>query len=182
MKRTIVEYLGLAGMATTVLILDQWTKSLVRSSLQVGEVWSPWTWLTPYARIVHWKNTGAAFGMLPGFSDLFTILAIVVAVAILVYFRQVPRQDWPLRLAMGLQLGGALGNLIDRLTVGHVTDFISVGSFPVFNVADASISVGVVILVIGMWWKERLERAAGQHTPEGENTQAIQASEKVEGD
>ena len=53
------------------------------------------------------------------------------------------------------QLGGALGNLIDRLTVGHVTDFVSVGTFPVFNVADASISVGCVVLLLGVWWQER---------------------------
>lgn len=181
LKRAIYEYLSLVGMAAVVLGLDQWTKTLVRNNLQFGEVWSPWGWLAPYARIVHWKNTGAAFGMLPGFSDVFTILAIIVAIAILIYFPQVPRQDWPLRLAMGLQLGGALGNLIDRLTVGHVTDFISVGTFPVFNVADASISVGVTILVIGMWWKERAARAAGEQPPEQDDTQTP-FTEKVEGD
>jgi signal peptidase II len=59
---------------------------------------------------------------------------------------------------MCLQFGGALGNLVDRVTIGHVTDFISVGSFPVFNVADSSISVGVVILIVGMWIKERNTR------------------------
>jgi signal peptidase II len=93
--------------------------------------------------------------MFQGFGDVFTILAIVVSAAILYYFPQVPRQDWPLRLAMGLQLGGAVGNLIDRITQGHVTDFISLGTFAVFNVADASISIGVAILVLGMWIKER---------------------------
>ena len=56
---------------------------------------------------------------------------------------------------MGLQLGGAIGNLIDRISSGYVTDFISIGTFPVFNVADASISIGVAILILGMWVKER---------------------------
>ena len=56
---------------------------------------------------------------------------------------------------MSMQLGGAIGNLIDRLTIGHVTDFISVGTFPVFNIADASISVGCVVLLLGVWWQER---------------------------
>jgi signal peptidase II len=93
--------------------------------------------------------------MLQGFGDIFTVLAIIVAIAILYYFPQVPRQDWLLRLAMCMQFGGALGNLIDRLIQGHVTDFISLGAFPVFNVADSSISVGVAILVLGMWLKER---------------------------
>ena len=56
---------------------------------------------------------------------------------------------------MGLQLAGAAGNLIDRLMIGKVTDFISVGSFPVFNVADLSITIGVIVLLLGVWWKER---------------------------
>ena len=155
LKRYLLDYLVLGTLAGVVIGLDQWTKALVRTSLQFGEIWSPWDWLTPYARIVHWKNSGAAFGMLQGFGDVFTVLAIIVAIAILYYFPQVPRQDWLLRLAMCLQFGGALGNLIDRLVQGYVTDFISLGAFPVFNVADSSISVGVAILVLGMWVKER---------------------------
>lgn len=98
--------------------------------------------------------------MLQGFGDIFTILAILVAGAIIYYFPKVPREDWPLRLAMSLQLGGALGNLIDRLTQGYVIDFISVGNFPVFNVADSSIFMGVVILILSMWIKERSLKAS----------------------
>jgi signal peptidase II len=70
---------------------------------------------------------------------------------------------------MGMQLGGALGNLIDRVTNnGQVTDFISVGNFAVFNIADASISVGVAVLLIGMWWKDRSEakKAATTQNPD----------------
>jgi signal peptidase II len=92
-------------------------------------------------------------------SLVFTVLAFIVAGVIIYYFPQVPRDEWLIRLAMGLQMGGALGNLIDRLTQdGTVTDFISVGNFPVFNIADASISVGVAILFFGMWHRERKER------------------------
>jgi signal peptidase II len=76
-------------------------------------------------------------------------------VAILVYFPRVPSAQWPLRAALVLQFAGASGNLIDRMVLGTVTDFISVGTFPVFNVADASISVGVAVLVAGMWLEER---------------------------
>lgn len=154
------DYAYLLIVSGLVIVLDQWTKALVRANLDFQDIWSPWPWLTPYVRIVHWKNTGAAFGMLQGFGDVFTILAVIVALAILYYFPQVPRQDWPLRLAMGLQLGGAVGNLIDRVTIGWVTDFVSVGSFPVFNVADASISTGVVILILGVWWKDRKPRSS----------------------
>jgi signal peptidase II len=82
---------------------------------------------------------------------------------IIIYFPRIPREDWLLRLALALQLGGAVGNLIDRVTQGYVTDFISVGSFPVFNVADASISIGAVLLVISVLLKDR-EQAASKQT------------------
>jgi signal peptidase II len=97
--------------------------------------------------------------MFQGASLVFTVLAFLVIAAILYYYPRVDAEDWPLRLAMGLQMGGALGNLGDRLTQnGQVTDFISVGSFPVFNIADSSISVGVAVLILGVWWKERQEK------------------------
>jgi signal peptidase II len=108
---------------------------------------------------VHWYNRGAAFGMFQEGSMVFTVLAFIIIAAILYYYPQVSGADWPLRLAMSMQLGGALGNLIDRLTIGHVTDFISVGTFPVFNIADSSITVGVIALLLGVWWQERAERA-----------------------
>lgn len=156
MKKYIQSYGFLIGLAAIIIVLDQWTKALVRSNLEFSEFWAPWPWLAPYARIVNWHNTGAAFGMFQGFGGVFTILAILVSLAILYYFPQVPKEDWYLRLAMGMQLGGALGNLIDRLTQGgYVTDFVSIGNFPVFNVADASISIGVAILILGLWIKER---------------------------
>lgn len=155
LKKYFRDYAYLLSIAGVVIILDQWTKSLVENNLSIGEIWSPWEWLTPFARIVHWTNTGAAFGMLQNFSIIFTILPFIVAGAILYYFPQIPPEDWPIRTALSLQLGGALGNLIDRLTIGHVTDFISVGKFAVFNVADSSISIGVAVLVIGIWITER---------------------------
>ncbi|MFN3307885.1 MAG: signal peptidase II, partial [Anaerolineales bacterium] len=105
---------------------------------------------------------GAAFGILQGFGGIFMVLAIVVALMIFVYFPQVPRRDWSLRLALGLQLGGALGNLIDRLRQGYVTDFISVGTFPVFNIADSSISIGVAVLALGIWLKDWRTKAEEQ--------------------
>jgi signal peptidase II len=152
--------LPLLLIAGAIVALDQFTKTIVRANLEISDIWVPWSWLGPYARIVHWKNTGAAFGMLPGLSDIFTILAVVVSIAILYYFPRVPREDWLLRLAMCLQLGGAVGNLIDRLTQGWVTDFISVGALPVFNVADASITTGVVLLLLDVWLKERNKPAS----------------------
>ena len=156
----IRDYLTLFTIAGAIIILDQATKTLVRSNLALGEFWSPWDWLEPYARIVNWKNTGAAFGMLQGLGDIFAILAIVVAIAIVYYFPQVPREDWPMRLAMGLEFGGAVGNLFDRLTIGWVTDFISIWRFPVFNVADLSIVIGVIVLLLGVWYQERTKESS----------------------
>ena len=165
MKNHIRDYGLLLGLAAVIIIFDQWTKTLVRTNLGFSEFWSPWPWLAPYARIVNWHNTGAAFGMFQRFGGVFTVLAILVSLAILYYFPQVPREDWYLRLAMGMQLGGALGNLIDRLTQGgYVTDFVSIGNFPVFNVADASISVGVAVLILGLWIKERSQPKATPDT------------------
>lgn len=145
----------LVGSAGLIVAFDQWTKYLVRSQLEVGETWMPIAWLAPYARVIHWNNTGAAFGLFPSASLVFTVVAFLVGLAILYYFPRVPGSQWPLRVALILQFAGALGNLIDRLVVGTVTDFISLGTFPVFNVADASISVGVAVLVAGMWVEER---------------------------
>jgi signal peptidase II len=151
----IKKYFLLVGIAAIIVVLDQITKAMVRTNIPFGESWSPWEWLMPYARIVHWSNTGASFGMFQGFGMVFTILALIVAAVIVYYYPRVPVEEWPLRIAMGMQLGGALGNLVDRVTRGEVTDFISLGNFAVFNIADASISVGVAVLLIGMWWKER---------------------------
>jgi signal peptidase II len=172
LKEYIWDYAYLFLVAGIIIALDQWTKWLVETNLpNQGQFWSPWPWLAPYARIVHWTNTGAAFGMLQQFGNVFRLLAILVSLAILYYFPQVPREEWPLRLAMGLQLGGAVGNLIDRFTQGHVTDFISVMDFAVFNVADASISVGVAVLILGVWIREQAQKRAAAGQP-GESPQA----------
>jgi signal peptidase II len=154
------DYFGLLGIAGLIIASDQWVKFLVRTNLEKGETWSPFEWLSPYARIIHWNNKGAAFGLFQSGGLIFTFIAIIVSIAIIYYYPRVPSSNVALRLALALQLGGALGNLIDRLVHGIVTDFISVGSFPVFNIADASISIGSAILIAAMWIEER--RLRGQ--------------------
>ena len=153
--KIIKHYWLLAIIVVFVIFVDRLTKDLVQKSLPLGEMWSPWPWLAPYARFVHWYNTGAAFGIFQGFGGIFTIIAVFVSIAIIYYFPRVPAEDWTLRIAMGLQMGGALGNMIDRLTQGYVVDFISIGNFAVFNVADSSITVGVLILLLGVYLQER---------------------------
>ena len=170
MKRSLLRDYGfLIGVAGVIVALDQWTKYLVRTYLQIGETWVPFDWLRPYARIVHWNNTGAAFGIFPSGGGIFTVIAVLVIGAILYYFPQIPRQQVASRIALGLQLGGASGNLLDRLYHGPVTDFVSVGSFAVFNVADSCISIGAVLLVVAMWVEERRNKEHAGADPVDEN-------------
>jgi signal peptidase II len=179
LKRIIKSYAFLVLVAGVIILLDQLTKSWVQANIPLGQMWMPLEWLAPYARLVHISNTGAAFGLFQGASMIFTVLAFLVSIAILYYFPQVPEKDWPLRLAMGLQLGGAVGNLIDRVTIGHVTDFISVGTFAVFNIADASITVGVGVLLLGIWLQDRKERQTAEEERDPVDSDANQDGEPV---
>lgn len=158
MKKALKSYSVLIPTAGVLIALDQWTKAIVRQNLNLGEMWMPLDWLSPYARIVHWYNTGVAFGMFQDKNLLFSILALAISVLLIIFYPKLTEEDWFLRIALGMQLGGSLGNLIDRITIGHVTDFISVGNFPVFNIADASISVGVAVMILGLWVEERKEK------------------------
>jgi len=179
LKKFLNDYLYLLSIAGVIVVLDQWTKYLVRTNIAFGQTWMPWEWLNTYARIVHWKNTGAAFGIFQSLGGFFTILAFVVIGIIIFVFPQIHRKDWPMRVAMSMQLGGAAGNLIDRLARGHVTDFVSVGNFAVFNVADASITVGVAVLILGMWIQEKNKR---QHQSDSDAPSAeVENAEVVEG-
>ena len=160
MKDYWKDYALLFLVAAIIVSLDQWTKYLVRTNIPLGGDWLPsgMEWLSPYARIRYWYNSGAAFGLFQNGNLVFTILAIIVICMIIYYFPKISRHDWWLRIAMIMQISGAAGNLIERLQYQHVTDWISVGTFAIFNIADASISVGSAILVLGVWLKERSEK------------------------
>ncbi|MBW6464979.1 MAG: signal peptidase II [Brevefilum sp.] len=159
MKKLIKTYGLLVLVVSVVIVLDQITKYIVRINLPFGSSWTPIAAL-PFFRIVHWLNTGAAFGMFQGGGLIFGILAVIVTLIIVLYYPKIPREYIWMRIAIAMQMGGALGNLIDRLLFGPVTDFIAVGTFPVFNIADASITVGVGILLLNLWLLERKEKAA----------------------
>ncbi len=169
MEKRLKSYLILFPIAAGIIAVDQWTKALIRNTLEIGEILPLWDWLTPYARVVHWKNTGVAFGMFQNNNILFAILVSIIALVIIIYYPQLTEGDWFLRIALSMQLGGAVGNLIDRLTVGHVTDFVSIGNFAVFNVADASVTVGVGIMILGLWVEEKkLRNIKNEEAPEQE--------------
>ncbi|MBA8883885.1 signal peptidase II [Dokdonella fugitiva] len=146
---------ALAWLALSLLVvgLDQLTKHVALLELRPYE---------PHAVIpglLNWTlafNPGAAFSFLAGESGwqrwLFTALAIGVSALLATWLARLPRGDWRNALPLSLIIGGALGNLIDRLRFGHVTDFVQVywgdWSFPAFNVADSAISIGAVLLVV----------------------------------
>jgi len=167
-KKYWIDYAVMFLISGTLIGLDQWTKVLVRQNIPLGGDWLPsWLgWLMPYARVRYWYNSGAAFGLFQNGNTIFKILAVIVACAILYYLPRTARKDWWLRLALAMQFSGALGNFVDRVQFGHVTDFISVGTFAIFNIADASISVGVAILVLGVWITERIEKRRLANTAE----------------
>lgn len=153
-------------IASLIVVVDHLTKLLVESLLPLYSSWTPFPDWLPFVRITHVSNTGAAFGIFPEGSSVFMIAAIIVSAVIILYNFQLPAHHRLLRLALGLQLGGALGNLIDRFRLGYVTDFVDIGPWAVFNVADLSIVSGVVVLGFMML----LEQQQGKRQPEAGDT------------
>lgn len=135
--------------ALTLLIADQLSKALVIVNLAVGERVSV---VGDLVQIWHAQNRGAAFSLFQGGAILFLIVS-VASVAMVAYFhRSLRARPWWVHLVLGIVLGGTLGNFIDRLRQGYVTDWLSVGfgdtRWPTFNVADSSIVVGIGVLVL----------------------------------
>jgi signal peptidase II len=149
-------WLILFGMAALTLAADRATKTVVVNNLTLNQPWHPSaSWLQRVFSLTYTTNTGAAFGLFPDQGYLFVIIAMVVITAIIVYYRHLPPGYGLARMALGLQLGGALGNLIDRLRQGYVVDFVDFNfwpmqNWPVFNLADSAIVVGVVLLAVTM--------------------------------
>ena len=128
------------------LLADQLSKALVLLTMYPGQSIPE----SGIFRLTYVKNTGSAFGLFPN-QTLFLIFASFVGIAILLVFYRIHRVSGPiLRISLGLQLGGAIGNLMDRLRLGYVVDFLDVGAWPVFNLADSAIVVGLVGLMITM--------------------------------
>jgi signal peptidase II len=145
-------------IAGLVVALDQVTKYVVRANLAVGESFPD----EGPVRITYVTNTGAAFGILQGQTLFLMVSTFLGLAAILLYYLYPPMEHGILRLALGLQLGGAVGNLVDRVRVGRVTDFIDIGPWPNFNLADSSIVVGVTIIIAFFLLTEsRQQRAQG---------------------
>ncbi|AJT40725.1 signal peptidase II [Psychromicrobium lacuslunae] len=139
----------LAGLAVLAYGLDQLTKFWVTSTMTLGQVTEVWP---PVLRWYYITNSGAAFSIGEGYTWIFSIVMTVVSIAIIVLARKVGSVWWA--IAMGMVLGGALGNLTDRLFrppsfgMGHVVDFISVPNFAIFNLADSAVVGGVIVICL----------------------------------
>ena len=162
-KEILRRYLPLIFGGGALIALDTWTKAWVHRHIPYGGMWLPegLMWLHPYARLVHTRNTGTAFSMFAGIEDINLVIGVVAALVslfVFLYFPRIPRQEKVLRAALVLQFAGAVGNLVSRVQYGYVVDFVSVGNFAVFNVADASITVGVAVLLLAVILEEVKER------------------------
>ena len=140
----IAKWWPVLAIAAVLVALDQLTKAIVTSTLSLGQSWlasSP-------VRITYVRNSGSAFGLFHN-QTLPLIIASFLAIGfILYYFRKTSRSPALIIIALGMQLGGAIGNLADRIRLGYVVDFIDFRVWPVFNAADSSISISIVMLAV----------------------------------
>jgi len=165
MLKTLKAYGFLLLLGGGVVALDQAAKAWVRSHLPFGAGWTPIPSL-PWLQIIHWKNHGMAFGLGQEWGTLFLALGALYVLGVLIAFPALSNTGWWVRWGMAIQWGGALGNLIDRWQQGYVTDFIAVKMqhFPVFNLADAAISISVVFLLAGEFFANRDEQENAPET------------------
>lgn len=139
-------YVPLAIVTALVFAADQWSKAVVTNYLD-ARGGTPVALLGGKILIDLVHNTGAAFGVLPNQTVLFIAIAVAIVTGLVVSYRRLAQGPVWLRLGLGLILGGALGNLADRIRLGYVVDFIDLRVWPVFNLADSCIVVGVVMLM-----------------------------------
>ncbi|MFA6172062.1 MAG: signal peptidase II [Kiritimatiellales bacterium] len=153
-------------LGLVVIVLDQLTKLWVRADFIYGD--DPQSVIPGFFNLVYVRNEGAAWGMFGGQQALLVLLSIGVLIALAVYHRKLLNPTLDHRIALGLMVGGICGNLIDRVRVGWVTDFLDfyIGSYhwPSFNVADSAICIAVGIYLLSSLWHTRhpLKNAANE--------------------
>ena len=146
-----------AGVAVLVFAIDRVTKAWVSENIPLGTARPV---VGDYVRIVHAQNSGAAFGLLPERTTLLSVLSVVAVLAIVYYYRQIASNSSLVSATLGMQLGGAFGNLLDRLRLGSVVDFIDPMLWPAFNVADTGIVLGILGLLYIVEGPSRKKAAA----------------------
>ncbi len=159
-----VRTLVFAATTFGVLALDRWTKQLAIDHLHENGARSI-PIAGEYVRLTYVENRGAAFGLLQNQTDFFILVGLVVIGVIVASYRYIPEPNWLLNVCLGLQMGGAVGNLIDRIRVGYVVDFVDLTFWPVFNVADSAICVGVAGLALSVLFPPRAHDGDQRRVP-----------------
>ena len=140
-------------VAAFIAVSDQWTKELIRADFYLGEARPV---IEGFFNLTYVRNTGAAWGMMGGQNTWLTILSIIMLGFMLIFRRSFLGDTWDHRLALGLMIGGIVGNLLDRIRLGWVTDFLDFywgdWHWPSFNIADAGICTGVGIYILSTLW------------------------------
>jgi signal peptidase II len=134
-------------IAVLVVVMDQVSKMLVMNSMHLNQSIPV---IPNVLHITYIHNFGGAFGILAHRTGIFVFVAVVVVILLSVFSRQIPQEEGLLRMALALQLGGAVGNLIDRLRFGFVVDFLDIRVWPIFNVADMAIVAGIGLLLLDL--------------------------------
>lgn len=156
------------GLAAGIIVADQLTKAWIRATIAPGASISI---VGDNLRLVHSQNNGALFGLFRESAILFGLASIVVIGLIVTYHARSGRSPY-MSVALGLLLGGAIGNLIDRLRLGYVVDFVDAGigniRWYTFNVADAAISFAIILLVLAALRPSLVEKSRQQSAPDGD--------------
>jgi len=141
---------ALAGITITIAVIDQLSKFLVVSAIGPGRLESRVEVVNGWLQLEYTENRGAAFGVFSGLAPILAAASFAILTGLLLlYMRQARPWLWQ-TVAIGLISGGASGNLFDRVRLGHVVDFLSIGPWPNFNIADSAITIGVLVLIWGL--------------------------------
>lgn len=151
----------LVSIATAVAAIDQLTKSVLVSAIRPGPSSARIDFLGGWMAIEYTENRGAAFGLFSGLAPILVVASVVILVGLLLHYSRQTRPPLWETVAIGSIAGGAIGNLVDRVRLGYVVDFVSVGPWPNFNVADSAITIGVVMLIWG-WMRSELRWGAAR--------------------
>lgn len=139
-------------LAFSILVTDQILKQLVHNSMQLGQ---SVPLINQAVRLTYIRNSGAAFSLFLGLSPYLVIVGIAAVAAIIYFHWKVPKNNYYLQIALGFVLGGSLGNLVDRILRSYVIDYLDIGFWPVFNFADIMINLGVIMLAVKLFAKEK---------------------------
>ena len=144
------KYITIFSTALIIILIDQITKFLIRINFQLND---SLPLIKNVFHLTYIQNTGAGFGILKSQTLILIFISLIVIGVIFYYFDRIKDKEILLQFLVGFTLGGTIGNLIDRLTYGFVIDFIDFQIWPIFNVADSFVTIGVIGLIVYLWEK-----------------------------